>query len=116
MPFKSKAQLRKFFELRDQGKMTQETIDKWTSETPNIKSLPERIKQATSPEVATKTNPSLWEKAKAEAKSKMGGKHSARAMQLATQIYKKDGGGYSGKKPGASSNSLMTKRRVATQS
>lgn len=56
--------------------------------------------------VATKTNPSLWESAKAEAKAKMGGKHSARAMQLATQIYKKKGGGYSGKKPSASSNSL----------
>ena len=36
----------------------------------------------------------------------MGGKHSARAMQLATQIYKKDGGGYSGAKPTASNNSL----------
>ena len=56
--------------------------------------------------VAIKTNPSLWESAKAEAKAKMGGKHSARAMQLATQIYKKKGGGYSGKKPSSSSNSL----------
>jgi hypothetical protein len=56
--------------------------------------------------VATKTDPALWERAKAEAKSKMGGKHSARAMQLATQIYKKKGGGYSGAKPSTSSNSL----------
>ena len=55
---------------------------------------------------ATKTDPQKWEAAKAEAKAKMGGKHSARAMQLATQIYKKDGGGYSGAKPTASNNSL----------
>jgi len=57
-------------------------------------------------EVAEKTNPSLWAQAKSEAKNRMGGKHSARAMQLATQIYKKRGGGYKGKKPSAKSNSL----------
>ena len=47
---------------------------------------------------ATKTDPAKWEKAKRDAKAKMGGKHSARAMQLATQLYKKRGGGYSGAK------------------
>ena len=41
-----------------------------------------------------RTNEKLWESAKAEAKSKMGGKHSARAMQLAGKIYKEKGGGY----------------------
>jgi hypothetical protein len=55
---------------------------------------------------AIKTDPQKWEQARAEARAKMGGKHSARAMQLATQIYKKDGGGYSGAKPTASTNSL----------
>ena len=54
--------------------------------------------------VAKKTNPSLWEKAKKQAKARMGGKHSARAMQLAVKIYKEKGGGYSGKK--SSSNKL----------
>jgi hypothetical protein len=54
--------------------------------------------------VAKKTNPSLWEKAKAQAKAKMGGKHSARSMQLAVKIYKEKGGGYEGKK--SSSNKL----------
>ena len=39
---------------------------------------------------AKKANPKLWEQAKAQAKAKMGGKHSARAMQLATQIYDRD--------------------------
>ena len=54
--------------------------------------------------VATKTNPSLWEKAQSQAKAKMGGKHSDRALQLAVKIYKEKGGGYSGDK--SSSNSL----------
>ena len=57
-------------------------------------------------EIATKTDPAKWEAAKTEAKSRMGGKHSARAMQLATQIYKKKGGGYSGSKPLSKNNSL----------
>ena len=55
---------------------------------------------------ATKTDPAKWEQAKRDAKARMGGKHSARAMQLATQLYKKRGGGYSGKKPSAKNNSL----------
>jgi phospholipase/lecithinase/hemolysin len=45
-----------------------------------------------------RTNPKLWEQAKSEAKAKMGGKHSARAMQLAGKIYKDKGGSYSGEK------------------
>jgi len=48
-----------------------------------------------------RTNEALWSKAKAEAKAKMGGKHSARAMQLAGKIYKSKGGGYSGEKTSA---------------
>lgn len=54
--------------------------------------------------IAKKSNPKLWEAAKREAKAKMGGKHSARAMQLAVVIYKKRGGKYSGAK--SSSNGL----------
>ncbi len=57
-------------------------------------------------QTATKTDPEKWEQAKRDAKARMGGKHSARAMQLATQLYKKRGGGYSGKKPTAKNNSL----------
>lgn len=45
-----------------------------------------------------RTNEALWSRAKAEAKAKMGGKHSARAMQLAGKIYKDRGGGYTGPK------------------
>jgi hypothetical protein len=45
-----------------------------------------------------RTNEPLWEKAKAKAKAKMGGEHSARAMQLAGKIYKDSGGKYTGEK------------------
>ena len=45
-----------------------------------------------------RTNEALWEKAKAEAKVKMGGKHSARAIQLAGKIYRDKGGSYTGPK------------------
>lgn len=46
----------------------------------------------------SRSNPKLWEQAKAQAKAKMGGKHSARAMQLAGKIYKEKGGSYTGPK------------------
>jgi hypothetical protein len=62
---------------------------------------------------AKKTNPALWEKAKSQAKAKMGGKHSARAMQLAVSIYKKAGGGYSGAKK-ETSLSKWTKQKWRT--
>ena len=47
---------------------------------------------------ATKRDPKKWAAAKARAKAKMGGKHSARAMQLAVKYYKDAGGTYKGKK------------------
>ena len=53
---------------------------------------------------ATKLDPAKWSKAKAKAKAKMGGKHSARAMQLAVKYYKDMGGRYKGSK--SSSNKL----------
>lgn len=65
--------------------------------------------------VAKKTNPELWEKSKAKAKAQMGGKHSARAMQLAVSLYKKAGGGYSGPKK-ETSLSKWTKQKWRTKS
>ena len=47
---------------------------------------------------AKKRDPKKWAAAKAKAKRKMGGKHSARAMQLAVKYYKDAGGTYKGKK------------------
>ncbi|MGU3541053.1 hypothetical protein [Methylobacterium sp. A54F] len=54
-------------------------------------------------ETAKKTDPKLWEKVKGKVtKSSKGGKPgqwSARKAQMATQEYKKEGGGYAGQKP-----------------
>jgi hypothetical protein len=61
-------------------------------------------------ETAKKKNPKLWERAKSEAKAKMGGKHSARAMQLATKIYKDKGGEYVGAKSSENKLSSWTKQ------
>jgi len=64
-----------------------------------------------------RTNEKLWEKAKSEAKSKMGGKHSARAMQLAGKIYKDKGGDYTGEKTKAQKSlSKWTKEEWGTKS
>ena len=68
--------------------------------------------------IAKKKDPAKWAQAKARAKAKMGGKHSARAMQLATKYYKSAGGTYEGKKPDAKSNKMKkwTKERWTTKS
>lgn len=64
-----------------------------------------------------RTNEALWEKSKSEAKAKMGGKHSARAMQLAGKIYKDKGGAYTGEKTSAQkSMSKWTKEDWGTKS
>jgi len=67
-------------------------------------------------EVAKKTDPAKWERAKTKAKAQMGGKHSARAMQLATKLYKEDGGGYSGAKSSGNKLSKWTKEEWGTKS
>jgi hypothetical protein len=67
-------------------------------------------------DVAKKTNPAKWEAAKTDAKAKMGGKHSARAMQLATKLYKERGGGYAGAKSGENKLSKWTKEEWGTKS
>lgn len=65
----------------------------------------------------TRSNPKLWEQAKTQAKAKMGGKHSARAMQLAGKIYKEKGGEYSGPKTEAQKDlSKWTKEDWGTKS
>ncbi len=56
--------------------------------------------------IAIKTNPALWSRCKSEAKARMGGKHSARAMQLAVKLYKQRGGGFRGGKPTARTNKM----------
>jgi hypothetical protein len=63
---------------------------------------------------AKKTNPSLWEASKKKAVARMGGKHSARAMQLAVKLYKKAGGGYKGSKDSSNKLSKWTKQKWRT--
>jgi len=67
-------------------------------------------------EVAKKTDPAKWERAKTQAKARMGGKHSARAMQLATKLYKDAGGGYKGEKSSSNKLSKWTKEDWGTKS
>ena len=47
MPFKSKAQRRKFAELLMKGEISAETFEEWNRET-GSKNLPERVKSAPS--------------------------------------------------------------------
>lgn len=48
--------------------------------------------------VKGRTNPSLWEKSKERAVARLGGRFSARAMQLAARLYREAGGRYCGAK------------------
>lgn len=49
--------------------------------------------------IAVKKDPALWQRCRREAIASMGGIFSARAMQLATRLYKARGGRYEGAKP-----------------
>lgn len=51
--------------------------------------------------VGGRSDPDLWERAKRDAVRKLGGRHSARAMQEAGRIYRQRGGDYCGPKTGA---------------
>ena len=48
--------------------------------------------------VKGRTDPDLWEKSKKKAIAQLGGRFSARAMQLAGKMYRDAGGGYCGEK------------------
>ena len=58
--------------------------------------------------VSGRTDPKLWERAKKQAIKKLGGRFSARAMQLAGKMYRDAGGRYCGSKTKAQRS--MTKR------
>ena len=64
-----------------------------------------------------RANPRKWEQAKKDAKARMGGKHSARAMQLAAKLYRERGGTYTGGKTAAQkSMTKWTKQKWRTKS
>jgi hypothetical protein len=62
MPFKSKAQRRKFAELLVRGKISPETFEEWNRDT-GSKQLPERVK-------AKKRRKSISKKAKQNSRTK----------------------------------------------
>jgi hypothetical protein len=53
MPFKSKAQRRKFAELLVEGKISPETFEEWNRETGRAK-LPERLKASKAPKASNR--------------------------------------------------------------
>ncbi len=55
MPFKSKAQRRKFAELLVKGKISPETYEEWNRETGGRR-LPERVTRKTKKRIARKTS------------------------------------------------------------
>lgn len=67
--------------------------------------------------VAKRRDPELWERSKKKACTKYGlCKHSARKMQRAVQIYKAEGGRYTGPKRSDNSMRLWTNQRWRTAS
>lgn len=76
--------------------------------------------QRTMAGTATKTDPALWDKVKAEVTAGDKGGHpgqwSARKAQLATAEYKKQGGGYAGRKTADNHLSQWTREEWDTRS
>lgn len=67
--------------------------------------------------VKGRTNPKLWEESKKKAIKKLGGRFSARAMQLAGKMYRDAGGGYCGTRTSAQRGlSKWTKEDWRTES
>jgi len=54
MPFRSKAQVRKFGAMVRRGEMSKAKFEEWLHETPNIKRLPERVKKKTKKKKVTR--------------------------------------------------------------
>jgi len=71
-------------------------------------------------DTAEKTDPDLWDKVKTEVtegdKGGKPGQWSARKAQMATQEYKKEGGGYKGKKTADNHLTQWTKEDWGTKS
>jgi hypothetical protein len=76
MPFKSRAQRRKFAELLIKGEITPETFEEWNRETGSAK-LPERVKTRPKPRGGkTKSKPRTKVRRKSAAKSRKKPPHS----------------------------------------
>jgi len=44
MPYKSVAQMKKFYAMEKRGELPRGTAERWAKETPDIKKLPKRIR------------------------------------------------------------------------
>jgi len=79
MPFKSKAQRRKFAELLVKGEISEETFEEWNRETGSAK-LPERVKSASKGSSKARRKPAKHTRAKAGSRtaSKRGSKTARR--------------------------------------
>ncbi len=83
MPFKSKAQRRKFAELLVKGEISPETFEEWNRETGGAK-LPERVKSAKKRTSARKTkSKSKGNAATSKATSKSTSRRGSRARTRA---------------------------------
>ena len=69
MPFKSKAQRRKFAQLLVEGKIKPETYEEWNRET-GFRDLPERVKKKKGANKATKAKKAKKAKKRKSAKKK----------------------------------------------
>ena len=69
MPFKSKAQRRKFAQLLVEGKISNETFEEWNRETGG-KKLPERVKPKAKPSSKTRKRSGTRSKARTKTRSK----------------------------------------------
>jgi hypothetical protein len=69
MPFKSKAQRRKFAELLVKGEISEETFEEWNRETGSAK-LPERVRPKSRAKAKAKPKTRAKPKRKAKAKKR----------------------------------------------
>ena len=76
MPFKSRAQRRKFAELLVKGEISPETFEEWNRETGSAK-LPERVKPKT--KAKSKTRPKTKTRTRTKTRTKTRSRRKARA-------------------------------------
>ena len=81
MPFKSKAQRRKFAELLVKGEISEETFEEWNRETGSAK-LPERVK-------ASRKRGSSKAATKRTARSKPSSKSKAKAKRVSKRVSRR---------------------------
>ena len=80
MPFKSKAQRRKFAQLLVEGKISDEVYEEWNRST-GRKELPERLRPATAAKRPGKAKGAATKAPRAAAKARRAGRKTKRAVK-----------------------------------